>query len=170
MTEPRLTLRNVEPGDADVYVRLRCDPVMMAELGGPQPVEGIPSKLAEDIAAARAGASWNFMAVPEGGTDVVGSVVVWTNQDVDGQPYSEIGWMVLPEYQGRGIAKAAVRMVLDRARREDRWGPIHAYPGITNGPSNGICRSLGFTLVGDEVIDFADTHFRANHWVIDPRT
>jgi hypothetical protein len=28
-------LRDVELGDVDAYVRMRCDPVMMAELGGP---------------------------------------------------------------------------------------------------------------------------------------
>ena len=167
MPTPRFTLRDVEPTDADAYVRMRCDPVMMAELGGPRPVEEIPAKVEADVASVRAGESWVLMIVPEGSTDVAGGVVVWTSSD-DGEPYSEIGWMVLPEHQGQGLAKAAVREVLDRARREGRWGPIHAYPGVTNGPSNGICRSLGFTLLGQEVIDFADTEFVANHWVVDP--
>jgi hypothetical protein len=35
---------DVEPGDADAYLRLRCDPVMTAELGGPVPHEGIDDK------------------------------------------------------------------------------------------------------------------------------
>ena len=34
-------LRNVELGDVDAYVRMRCDPAMMTELGGPLPREGI---------------------------------------------------------------------------------------------------------------------------------
>jgi hypothetical protein len=28
-----MLLRDVEPGDVAAYVRMRCDPVMMAELG-----------------------------------------------------------------------------------------------------------------------------------------
>ena len=32
--EQRLRLRDVELGDVSTYVRMRCDPVMMAELGG----------------------------------------------------------------------------------------------------------------------------------------
>jgi hypothetical protein len=30
-------LRDVQLGDVDAYVRMRCDPVMMADLGGPLP-------------------------------------------------------------------------------------------------------------------------------------
>ena len=36
-----MRLRDVEPGDVGAYVRMRCDPVMMAELGGPRPREGM---------------------------------------------------------------------------------------------------------------------------------
>ena len=39
-----MMLRNVELGDVEAYVRMRCDPVMMAELGGPLPRDGIEAK------------------------------------------------------------------------------------------------------------------------------
>jgi len=148
-------LRDVRLGDVDLYVRMRCDPVMMAELGGPLPRAGIEAKVASDVAEAGAGRAWIFMIVPDE-TDpgtVAGSVVVWSQVE-DGKRYSEIGWMVLPEFQGRGLGKAATRAVLERARTEDRWGLIHAFPGVTNGPSNGICRTLGFTLVGEREVVF----------------
>lgn len=47
---------------------------------------------------------------------------------------------------------------------------MHAFPGVTNGPSNVICRSLGFTLAGDLEVEFAGRVLRSNHWVIDPGT
>lgn len=72
---------------------------------------------------------------------VAGSVVLWSHDD-GGQPVSEIGWMVLPEFQGRGIGKTAVRALLQLARDEQRWGVVHAFPATVNGPSTGICRSL----------------------------
>ena len=81
---------------------------------------------------------------------------------------SEIGWMVLREFQGRGIGKAAVRAILDRARRDGRWGVIHAYPSVTNDPSNGICRSLEFALVETTDFDYKGESMRCNHWQIDP--
>ena len=96
-----------------------------------------------------------------------GVVAIWSHPE-GGEPISEIGWMVLPEFQGRGLATAAVRLVLQRAREEQRWGVVHAFPGVTNGPSNGICRRLGFTLVGEQDVAFADRTLRANHWLIDP--
>ena len=78
--------------------------------------------------------------------------------------------MVLPEFQGRGLGKAAVRALLERARDEDPWGVVHAFPGVTNAPSNGICRTLGFTLIGEVEVAFSDRLLRTNHWRIDPRT
>ncbi len=78
--------------------------------------------------------------------------------------------MVLPEFQGRGLAKRGVRMLLELARQDGRWGLVHAFPATANAPSNGICRSLGFTLLGEVDVSFADRVLRSNHWAVDPRT
>jgi hypothetical protein len=55
---------------------------------------------------------------------------------------------------------AAVRALLHRARDEDRWGAVHAFPGISNAASNGIRRSLRFTLLEDRDVTFADRVLR----------
>lgn len=166
-----MLLRDVDLGDVEAYVRMRCDPVMMAELGGPLPRDGIEAKLERDVREAASGTAWIKMIVPDWAAPhvVAGTVALWSH-DEDGAALSEIGWMVLPEFQGRGLAKAAVRALLERARDEDRWGSVHAFPGVTNMPSNGICRSLGFTLLQERDVIFADRVLRTNHWVIDPRT
>ncbi|MEU6232541.1 GNAT family N-acetyltransferase [Kitasatospora sp. NPDC047058] len=173
-----MRLRNVEPGDVGAYVRMRCDPVMMAELGGPLPEEGIADKVRRDVLDAAADRSWIKMIVPDGAAPgvVAGSVALWSHGDEDaegegaegeGGVISEIGWMVLPEFQGRGLGKAAVREVLDLAARDGRWGPVHAFPGTTNGPSNGICRALGFRRVGEREVEFVGRPLRVNHWIAD---
>jgi RimJ/RimL family protein N-acetyltransferase len=165
----QMRLRDVEPGDVSAYVRMRCDPVMMAELGGPLPREGIEEKVARDARAAAAGDSWIKMIVPEAAPEAVaGSVVLWSHDEDGGELVSEIGWMVLPEFQGRGLGKQAVRMLLELARDDGRWGLVHAFPATTNGPSNGICRSLGFRLAGERDVTFAGRVLRSNHWVINP--
>ena len=46
-----MKLRDVGPDDLALWERLRCDPAMNTELGGPQLREQIPGKLAEDVAA-----------------------------------------------------------------------------------------------------------------------
>jgi RimJ/RimL family protein N-acetyltransferase len=162
-------LRDVELGDAGAYVRMRCDPVMMAELGGPLPREGIEDKVARDVQAAAAATDWIKMIVPdETAPEVVaGSVALWSREE-DGEPISEIGWMVLPEFQGRGLGKQAVRMLLELARADGRWGLVHAFPATTNARSNGICRSLGFWFAGEREVTFAGRVLRTNHWIISP--
>jgi RimJ/RimL family protein N-acetyltransferase len=161
-------LRDVEPGDVDAYVRMRCDPVMMADLGGPLPREGMEEKVARDVRAAAADTDWIKMIVPdEAAPDVVaGNVVMWSH-DQEGEPTSEIGWMVLPEFQGRGLGKLAVRTLLDLARNDGRWGLVHAFPATSNGPSNGICRSVGFRFAGERYVTFAGRVLHTNHWLID---
>ena len=172
-----MRLRDVELGDLGAYVRMRTDPVMMAELGGPLPREGIEAKVERDVREAAAGIVWIKMIIPdEAAPEVVaGSVALWSHEDEGGAPaqdgpISEIGWMVLPEFQGQGIGKRAVRTLLELARAEDRWGLVHAFPGVTNAASNGICRSLGFRFAGEQDIPYAGRILRVNHWVIDPRT
>ncbi|MFD3516019.1 GNAT family N-acetyltransferase [Streptomyces sp. NPDC058657] len=166
-----MLLRDVEYGDVDAYVRMRCDPAMMAGLGGPLPREGMESKVRRDVQRAAAGTDWTKMIVPdetEPGA-VAGTVTLWPHH-TDAGPLSEIGWMVLPEFQGRGLAKQGVRLLLQLAREDGRWGPIHAFPATGNAPSNGICRSLGFEFLGEQDVPFAGRVLRTHHWALDPRT
>jgi RimJ/RimL family protein N-acetyltransferase len=167
-----MRLRDVELGDVNAYVRMRCDPVMMAELGGPLPRDGIEEKVARDVGAAAAGEAWIKMIVSgEAAPDMVaGSVALWCRDEDGGGQVTEIGWMVLPEFQGRGFAKRAVRMLLELARDDGRWGLVRAFPATANRPSNGICRSLGFSFAGEQDVIFAGRVLRSNHWVINPAT
>src|SRR5687767_10719301 len=111
-----MLLRDVEPTDLDVYRRLRCDPVMMAELGGPQSQERVADQLKRDVETVLAGSAWIKMILLDRSAQVAGTVTLYSHESV-----SEIGWMVLPEFQGRGIAGEAVRMVLALARADGRW-------------------------------------------------
>ncbi|KUH40728.1 MULTISPECIES: GNAT family N-acetyltransferase [Streptomyces] len=170
-----MRLRDVSPDDVDVYVRMRCDPVMMAGLGGPLPREGIADKVRRDIEQASADLAWIKMIVPDPATPekVAGTVTLWSHDagDAEGDgPVSEIGWMVLPEFQRQGWGKRAVRALLEQARDQNRWGVVHAFPATTNAASNGICRSVGFRFLSEVDMTFAGRAFKANHWTVDPRT
>ncbi|MFF1838201.1 GNAT family N-acetyltransferase [Streptomyces sp. NPDC058231] len=166
-----MQLRNVSPGDVDAYVRMRCDPAMMADLGGPLPREGMADKVRRDARQAAADLAWLKMIVPDPATPdlVAGTVTIWSH-DTDDGPISEIGWMVLPDFQGQGLGKRAVRTLLQQARDEDRWDIVHAFPATSNAASNGICRSVGFRFVSEASVTFAGQVLKTNHWVMDPRT
>lgn len=164
-----MRLRDVDLGDVDTYVRIRCDAEMMAHLGGPLPREGIEEKVRRDVEQTAADIQWiKMIELDRDGTEVTaGSVCLWSHESL-GRPMSEVGWSVLPEFQGRGVAKAAVRALLEAARDDGRWGPVHAFPATTNAPSNGLCRSLGFRFEGPCEVTFGDRLLHTNHWVVDP--
>jgi RimJ/RimL family protein N-acetyltransferase len=155
-----MRLRDVTRADVDLYVRLRCDPVVMAELGGPLPREGIEAKVERDVAAVERGESLLSVVETEQG-ESAGLLGIWTQDD-----HSEMFWLIAPEFQRRGLAKAAGRALLERARAEGRWGAVHAYTAVTNARSNAICRALGMVLDAESPVDitFEGRTLVCNHW------
>lgn len=152
--------------DADQWLTeaLETDPGVMAELGGPWPLARIPEIHRRRLGYIEKGA-WYLKVVPDPAGPAVGAVGVW-HSEVNGQELSELAWMILPEHQGRGHASAAVRLLLERIRADGSWGDVHALPGITNGPSNAICRKFGFERVGQIEVDYGGRMLRCNHWVL----
>jgi len=146
---------------------LECDPAMMAELGGPQPREMIPEIHRKRLAHVARGAWW-LKIVPEPGGAPAGTIGIW-EMEWKGAKTHEMGWMVLPAFQGRGLAGRAARMILARARADGRFDAVHAFPGIANGPSNAICRKSGLTFIEECDIDYSGRTLRCNHWRIDLR-
>lgn len=147
-------------------MRLETDPQTMAELGGPRPPEAIERVHGKSLALAAEGRCWPLKIIPDGGSSPAGGVDVFESSHDDEAIY-KIGWMILPEFQNRGIASQAVREVLKRARRERKFGQIHAFPAVTNGPSNKICEKNGFTNLGECEVEFAGRSLRCHHWRID---
>ena len=165
-----MELVTIDLDDLPLYERIYCDPRMMEHLGGPLAKEGLPDKLRRDVAAAEAGEVWILKIVPdEADGAAAGSVSVWDHSD-HGEPITEIGWSVFPEFQGRGLATRAVREVLNRIRAAARWQVVHAFPPVTNAASNAMCHRLGFTNVGQDEYVFRGRSLRCNIWRVDLRT
>jgi RimJ/RimL family protein N-acetyltransferase len=152
--------------DVGLRVRQETDPQMMTELGGPRPREAVERAHAKSLVLAAEGRCWPLKIVPDGAISPAGEVSVFESSHEDETIY-EIGWMILPEFQNRGIASQAVREVLEKARAERKFGRIHAFPAVTNGPSNKICEKNGFTNLGECEVEFAGRSLRCNHWRID---
>ncbi len=150
-------------GDLALLFRLN-DPRMMQHLGGPETDEQIINRHRRYVAAARSETTYVFKILT--GTDVApaGAVLFWDRTWHDQADY-EMGWHVLPEYQGRGIASRAVSLAIARARATRRHRFLHAFPSVNNPASNAICRRLGFGLV--DVCDFEyppGRWMRCNDW------
>ena len=54
------------------------------------------------------------------------------------------------------------------SRTEQRLRYLHAFPSINNGPSNAICRKLGFTLMEECEFEYPPGRFmRVHDWAFD---
>jgi RimJ/RimL family protein N-acetyltransferase len=162
-----VTLEPWGSGDLPLLERLMGDPRMTEHLGGPES----PDKLRERQGRYERLESGDrmFKIVDAASGAGVGSVGFWTKEWRDEQVY-EIGWMVVPEFQGRGIAVAATAQAIELAKRDDKHRFMHAFPNIDNAPSNSICRKLGFELLEACEFEFPKGHFMTcNDWRLDLR-
>jgi RimJ/RimL family protein N-acetyltransferase len=138
------------------------DAEMTKHVGGPE----TPEQLADRQTRYEPEGSRQYRIVAESGEDA-GWVGYW-EITWDGDQVWETGWAVLPSFQGRGVASSATAQVIELARAERLHRFVHAYPRVENAPSNGICRKLGFTLLGE--VDFparGGGTARCNDWRLD---
>jgi RimJ/RimL family protein N-acetyltransferase len=162
-----VTLEPWGGGDLPLLERLMGDPDMTEHLGGPES----PQQLRERQGRYERlqGGDRMFKIVDALSGAGAGSVGFWAREWHD-QPVYEVGWMVLPEFQGRGIAAVATAQAIALARREDAHRFMHAFPNVDNAPSNAICRKLGFELLGPGEFEFPKGHFMTcNDWRLDLR-
>ena len=137
---------------------------MWTKLGG-VPGCNVPVKLERDLASMQADRHWVLVIVTEDGI-AAGTVSLW-DHEWNGDTIDEIGWMVLPEHQGRGLASAGIAEALRRADESARWRVLHAFPVTSNAPSNALCRRHGFALRGAIYYTYRDQTLHVNHWVRD---
>lgn len=155
-----MELRRYEDRHFALAVELETDPVVMRELGGPTDL----SRLTE-FHQRRQNEPWYFTIVPEPPGPPAGTIGIW-EKELDGATIHETGWMVLPAFQRRGIATAALALLIDKVRGEPRFENMHAFPPVTNAPSNALCRKLSFSLLGQRDFVYAGHALRCNHWML----
>jgi len=136
---------SIEPwgkSDLPLLERLMGDARMTEHLGGPEP----PEKLRERQSRyeSHEGDDRMFKIVETASGASVGSVGYWTREWHQEDVY-EIGWSVVPEFQGRGIAAAATAQAVERARCDAKHRFMHAFPNVDNAPSNARSRVRGRT-------------------------
>ena len=171
----------LEPySDADLWLLERNNaPEMTEHLGGPESAEQIRRRHQRyiDIPSAGTGLMFKIALRPESDLNSssasgsnfsgVGLIGYWEKIWRDELVW-EAGWGVLPEYQGRGIAKAALIALVTKAKQASRHRFMHAFPSIDNPPSNALCRSVGFEWIEACNFEYPRDHFmRCNDWRLD---
>jgi RimJ/RimL family protein N-acetyltransferase len=152
-------------GDLPLLERLLGDPVMTEHLGGPESPEKLRERQRRYEGLMGGDRMFKIIEVASGAG--VGSVGFWTKEWREAQIY-EMGWMVVPEFQGRGLAAAAAAGVIELAKADGQHRFMHAFPNVDNAPSNAICRKLGFELLEACEFEFPKGHFMTCHdWRLD---
>jgi RimJ/RimL family protein N-acetyltransferase len=161
-----ISLRPWAEGDYDLLTRLNS-PEMTRYLGGPETTEQLAGRHQRYVDLEAVGTGHMFVVELAPDAERVGSVGFW-DKDWQGESIYEVGWGVVPEFQGRGIASRATALAIERARAEGRHRFLHAFPSVENAASNGICRKLGFTLLGPHDFEYPEGHWlRCNDWRLD---
>ncbi len=139
---------HLEPWDEDDLPLLEKtigDPEMMRYLCGAESPEKLEERQARYLNLPATGAGRMFKVVDESG-EAIGSVGFW-DRSWRGSDAYETGWFVIPAFQGRGLATAAMSQLIARLEVDGQRRFLHAFPAVENTPSNAIARRLGFTLV-----------------------
>jgi RimJ/RimL family protein N-acetyltransferase len=155
-------LRPLRREDFALYERIHTDERMWTELGGVVE-QDLEAKLERDVVSVETDRHWVLVIVADDGSPA-GTVSLW-DHEWEGETIDEIGWMVLPEHQGQGLASAGVAEALRRADEAGRWRVLHAFPATTNAPSNALCERHGFVLRGPIEYVYRGQTLHVNHWV-----
>lgn len=152
MTEtPEVAIRPWSKDDLPLLRRLMGDPAMTEHLGGPESEEKLRSRHERYCRIAATGPNQVFVITIGPDATPAGSVLYWETES-HGGPAWEMGWSVLPEFQGKGIASRGAQLALDHAAAQRRHRYMHAFPVVDNTASNRLCERLGFELL--ETTDF----------------
>jgi RimJ/RimL family protein N-acetyltransferase len=150
--------------DAELLAALNGDPEQMRHVGGAETPEKIAERQARYVRD-----PGQYVVVADG--ERTGWVGFWP-REWRGREVYEIGWSILPAFQGRGLASRGTELAVEEARKAARHAgiaAIHAFPGVENAASNAVCRRCGFTLAeADLEVEYPPgTMMVGNDWRLD---
>ena len=154
--------------DEDLAVRLECDPEMMRFIGGPRPEADVRTSHKRRLELMEKGLAYMYKIVADDSDEVLGTIGIWKIDWIGPQTY-EMGWFVLPEHQGKGIATKAAQLIIAQSRSNPDVRYIHAYPTVANAPSNAIARKIGMENQGEFDNEGFAGVMRCYDWRIDLR-
>ena len=100
-----VALRPLAAADEWITAALETDPEVMRHLGGPLAPNTIPALHARRVRGVESGRDWFFVVHAGGpGGPPAGTICVWAEDTHVADGGSEIGWGLLPAFQGQGIA------------------------------------------------------------------
>jgi RimJ/RimL family protein N-acetyltransferase len=160
-----MTLERWAAEDLAVLQRTNT-PEMTRFLGGTESCEALAQRHADYLALWESGEVRMFRVSVDGAT---AGYAGWWEEELNGTPVYEIGCVIEPGWQGRGVASAALGEVVRLAAAAGERDVIVGYADADNAASNALCARVGFTLVGTGEFpgDDGSDAMTVNIWAID---
>ncbi len=141
----RLTFREMTLGDFELVRSLLTDPEVMRFYPRPKTDEEVHRWIDSTLRSyAEHGHALWMLNLTDGGEFIGDCGITW--QQVDGEPVLEVGYRLLPEYQGEGFATEAAAACVQFAFSELGAKHITAIINPENEPSRRVAERLGLTL------------------------
>ncbi|HMI05544.1 MAG TPA: GNAT family N-acetyltransferase [Pedobacter sp.] len=142
----RLVLRKLVLSDAPEIYRLRSD-LAVAALTGIVPSLNIDDAIAhinkiEKLVFENVSVYWAISYKQD--PALIGTICLW-NLDIQGET-AEIGYELLPEFRGKGLAAEAIKCVTRFGFDKMEAKSIIGFPAEANTPSVKLLEKLGFRL------------------------
>ncbi|WP_248146157.1 GNAT family N-acetyltransferase [Microbacterium aoyamense] len=158
-----VTLHRWSEGDLPVLERANT-PEMTRYLGGPESDEQVLERHERYLRLGSTGEAHMFRVDVDGVP--AGGIGYWQT-DHDGVDAFETGWEIEPHWQGRGVAREALRQLIRLVAVDGSRSLLVAYPGVDNPGSNALCRGAGFVRTGSGTMPWRGGELAFHTWVLD---
>jgi len=148
LTTPRLTMRPIAFEDWSLFLKLNQSPSVMKYIGDIETTAQIRHRFEQRVGKwDKYSDFWLCLVIRERET---GRAVGLTGFFPDWRPYqqAEVGFMLLPDAQGKGYGKESLREVLNYAFDECGFHRLQANVLEGNIASRRLLESCGFALEG----------------------
>ena len=165
---PRLDLRPLAEGDEALYVQLYCDPQAMQQIGKAQDrdtaARGFRTALAMNAAKPATRLFWVIQ------DRAAGQALGLLGLTIDEPAGGEVGVLLPPSHQGRGLATEAIAALADHAFSTLQLRRLHTRHRHGHALAAGLMATLGFE---QESLGSDDSRCRwqltATRWNASPR-
>lgn len=141
----RLCLRQLSPDDAPAIFALRTDPEVNQYLERPllrrlEEAQDVIQSLNQGVA----NNSWIFWAIAlKDNNQLIGTICIWNISRINSS--ADIGYELLPGYQGKGIMQEALSQVLDFGFQKMQLNKLQAFTHKNNNKSLQLLQKNGFS-------------------------
>jgi RimJ/RimL family protein N-acetyltransferase len=161
LSTPRLLLRVPEAGDFEAWARFCADGETMRYLGGAQDRSTAGRTMCAMTGAWTIRGFSMFSVIERASGRWIGRVGPW---QPEGWPGTEVGWGILPEFAGRGLAREAAVATIDYAVDGLGWSDVIHTIHPDNVASIALAKRLGATARGPTQLPGPLSAMRVDAW------